>query len=349
MKPKRLFMPFLIILTIGLIGCQQVGKEELENNLTVEKAMENGKLALADGDYAKSKSNFQLALAEEEDNKEAKDWLVVAEEMELLVTYIENKEVEKAEESIADIKENDRYESVKSRIEEYESTLIALKSSMEKIDDEIASLNQKLEEGAYDEVIENGNTLKADENITETQLAVLNDMIEDAKAKQKQGEKEKQSEEPNQKEPSTSEQTGNFTYNTYTNSRFGFTVQYPTTFIQGPLPTNNDGRDFSNGEANILAYAGHINVLEDNEIIETYYNRALEAAPGSISYKQLGNDWYVISYKVGNDTVYEKAIIGESIISTVIITYPSSKQNYYEPMVTQIAKTFKGGQNELAW
>lgn len=343
MKPKRLFMPLLIILTIGLIGCQQVGKEGIENNSTVEKAIENGKLALADGDYAKSKSNFQLALAEDKGNKEAIDWLAVAEKMELLETYIENKEIEKAEEAIADIKENDHYEAVKSRIEEYESTLTALKSSIEKIDDEIASLNQKLEEGAYDEVIEKGDTLKADESITENQLAVLNDTIEDAKAKQKQSGK------PNKREPSTQEQTGNFTYNSYTNSRFGFTVQYPTTFAQAPPPTNNDGRQFYNGEATILAYGSHLNVLGENETIETYYNQALEDASGSITYKRLGDDWYVISYRAGTNTVYERTIIGESIISTVIITYPSGKQDYYEPMVTHISKTFKGGQNELAW
>lgn len=297
MKRALLLMPFFIHLLIGLIGCQQTIKNESAQNSTVEKAIENGKWVLADGDYAKSKSNFQLALAEDKDNREVKDWLNLAEKLEMLATHIENKEVEKAEEAIADIKKNGRYGAVKNQVEDYESTLTALKSSAEKMDDEVTE----------------------------------------------------QLEERNQSEALNPEPTGNFTYNTYTNPRFGFTVQYPSTFIQGPAPTNNDGRDFSNGEASILAYAGHINVLENNETIETYYNRALENAPGSISYKRLGSDWYVISYRAGTNTVYEKSIIGESIISTVIITYPSSKQDYYEPMVTYISKTLIGGQTELAW
>ncbi|MFB5284952.1 hypothetical protein [Peribacillus sp. Hz7] len=75
----------------------------------------------------------------------------------------------------------------------------------------------------------------------------------------------------------------------------------------------------------------------------------MEKIESSIVYKRLGSDWYVISYKDGSHMVYEKAIIGEDIISTVVITYPSSKQEYYGPMITRILRTFKGGQMELSW
>ena len=146
-----------------------------------------------------------------------------------------------------------------------------------------------------------------------------------------------------------SAQTESFTYHTYTNTRYGFTVEYPTTFTQGEAPTNNDGRNFYNGEANITASGSHINVIEDNETIETYYNQALEYITGNISYQRLGSDWYVISYTDGSNIVYEKSIIGTDIISNLVISYPSNKQDYYGPMVTRISGTFEGGETGLSW
>ena len=140
-----------------------------------------------------------------------------------------------------------------------------------------------------------------------------------------------------------------FLYNAYKNDRYGFTVEDPTTFAKGEAPTNGDGRKFYNGESTILAYAGHINIIEDNETIETYYYRALENAPSPITFQRLESDWYVISYHDGGNIVYQKGIIGEDIISTLIITYPSSKQAYYDPMVNRVAKSFKGGKTEIGF
>ncbi|GAA0433545.1 hypothetical protein GCM10008983_07710 [Lentibacillus halophilus] len=148
----------------------------------------------------------------------------------------------------------------------------------------------------------------------------------------------------NKKETAEQDQSKSFSYESYTNSRFGFSVDYPTTFSKEDAPTNNDGREFTNNEASILAYGSHINVLEGNETIETYYNRAIESNPGSIAYQQVGSDWYVISFKEGNDTIYEKAIIEKDIISTLKITYPTSRQSYYKPMVTHISEGFEGAE-----
>ena len=97
-------------------------------------------------------------------------------------------------------------------------------------------------------------------------------------------------EEVIKKQP-TSEQKNTFSYKTYTNTRFGFSIQYPTTFTEGPAPTNNDGRQFYNNDSSIVASGSH--TIEENETIETYYNQALEHAPGTVSYQRLGNDWHV--------------------------------------------------------
>lgn len=344
---KLRWMVVLMFLIFGFSGCQQVHKDETGNHSTTIKAIENGKLALADGDYTKAKNNFQLALAENKEHQEAADFFTLAGQMESLEKHIENKQFKKAQEVITKIKKNDLFDIVKSQIDDYESILADEKSLTQNIDHEITTLSKLLEQENFDKVIEAGEQLKVAGNISKSQLEKINDIIKKAKDKQKAVANQQQ--KPSQASGPQQNQQGNFTYQTYTNSRFGFTVQYPTTFTAYPPPTNNDGREFSNEEATITAYGSHINVLGENETIETYYQRALADAPGPVTYKALGNDWYVVSYRAGTNTVYEKAIIGETIISKVIITYPSSKQAYYDSMVTHVSKTFKGGKNELVW
>ncbi|GHI00301.1 hypothetical protein [Neobacillus kokaensis] len=144
-----------------------------------------------------------------------------------------------------------------------------------------------------------------------------------------------------QKETSGQEKNGAFTYKTYSNPKAGFSVEYPATFFRSPAPTYNDGREFYNEDCTIIASGIYIKV-KDKKAIAAYYNRALEHVTSSIAYKRLGHDWYVISYKEGSNTVYQKAIINKGTISTLKITYPSSKQKYYEPMINRISSTFKG-------
>ena len=52
-----------LLTTILLVGC---------NNGTYEKAMEQGKLALANGEFDKALASFELALQEEPNDKDAK-------------------------------------------------------------------------------------------------------------------------------------------------------------------------------------------------------------------------------------------------------------------------------------
>src|SRR5699024_6006111 len=62
-------------------------------------------------------------------------------------------------------------------------------------------------------------------------------------------------------------------YITYINTRFGFSIEHPTTFTEIEIPENNDGREFMNQEASIHVVRYYINIFEDNETIETYYNK----------------------------------------------------------------------------
>ncbi|MBM7654563.1 hypothetical protein [Neobacillus cucumis] len=137
--------------------------------------------------------------------------------------------------------------------------------------------------------------------------------------------------------------SGGFKYKTYQNGRFGFTVQYPDTLKMGPEPTNDDGRQFANEECEILAYGSFV---LDNETIQTEYQQAIDDAKISIAYQKLGSNWFVVSYKDVNNIVYEKSIIQDGVNYVLQITYPSSQQAKYGPMVTHIVNTYVPGHGE---
>ncbi|WML54338.1 hypothetical protein RCG17_06740 [Neobacillus sp. PS3-12] len=134
-----------------------------------------------------------------------------------------------------------------------------------------------------------------------------------------------------------------FMYKSFKNSRFGFTVQYPDTFTVGPEPTNNDGRQFNNGECEIVAYGSFV---VDGDTIQRDYEQAISDAKASIAYQKLGDNWFVISYKDVNNIVYEKAIIQDGVSYNLKITYPSSRQAKYGSMVTHIVNSFAPGHGE---
>ncbi len=135
-------------------------------------------------------------------------------------------------------------------------------------------------------------------------------------------------------------------YNTYTNERFGFTFEYPSDFVMDEPPTNGDGITVHNNELNVTAYGGHTNVVNEGETIETYYEEDLSSINAEISYQQIKDNWYVLSYKEGNEIVYKKFFFGDSTFNTFIITYPVEKQEVYEPIVTHISDSFVPSLNE---
>ena len=183
-KTTKRVIILAILLTVGLIGCQSSSKEDVKKNTIVERAIENGKLALADGDFAKSKSNFELALAEDGQYKEVESWLILVDAMEDFSLSLENKEIKKAQKALADIKKNKLHEVFKSQIDYYASTLEALKVSIKKVDDQIVVINELFKEGAFEEVIEEGNDLKKEDNITKRQMARIKRISKEATIEQ---------------------------------------------------------------------------------------------------------------------------------------------------------------------
>ncbi|WP_423800022.1 hypothetical protein [Neobacillus sp. SAB-20_R2A] len=132
-------------------------------------------------------------------------------------------------------------------------------------------------------------------------------------------------------------------FKTYTNSRFGYSIQYPDTFQMGLEPTNNDGREFSDGICQITSSGAH--AVEDNPL-QTEKDWAIQEVNGTILYQKTGDNWFVLSYQEGSTTVYKKTMLNDGISFSIVITYPSDKQNTYGPIVSHIVSTFVPGHSD---
>ncbi|SFE92075.1 hypothetical protein SAMN05428981_11062 [Bacillus sp. OV194] len=199
---KNLFFIVSMIICAMLIGgCTSTTSKETKpvENPTVTKAIENGKLATANGEFDKAKSNFELAISEDKKNSNAEEWLSLVSNIQSLETAISTKEIENTDDLLKEIKENKHYSAIKSKVHGYKSTIQELKISKEKKDKEIASLKNQLDNKEYQSVIEKGKSMQEDKNIFPSQLTEVKNIVEQAKKKlneqivaQQQAEKEAQ-------------------------------------------------------------------------------------------------------------------------------------------------------------
>ncbi|GGP10127.1 hypothetical protein [Oceanobacillus neutriphilus] len=145
--------------------------------------------------------------------------------------------------------------------------------------------------------------------------------------------------------------TAEESYESYANARFGFSVEYPSTFGADYMPENGDGIEVHDDTATIIASGSHFGLTEESSIlakeeesIEPFYEYALAEAKEegeSVSYERLEDDWYVISYFDGTNNIYKKSILADDYIANLSIEYPADLQEEYETMVERVSETFQ--------
>lgn len=124
--------------------------------------------------------------------------------------------------------------------------------------------------------------------------------------------------------------------------RYGYSVSYPTSFVPGETPDNDDGLRFTSkdGKVELIVYGAN-NVFGDT--VETLYNKDLNSIPGDIAYQRIKDNWYVVSWVDGDRIYYTKKFTGTESENTLIISYPQSQKNIYDEMVTYVSQTFYPG------
>lgn len=188
MKRKLLFFTYLIFISLVTIGCasnESKGTAPDENSSIVKEAIDKGKLALADSDIEKAKSNFNLALMEDSENVEAKEWVELIEKYDHFISEVDEQEPDKAEKTLNELKKDDKYELIEPLTKDAEQKLNTHVEAIEELDLKIAALSD-----LYDPEDENSmpsedylyliNEILTNPNITEKQKKFVEDFEEDA-------------------------------------------------------------------------------------------------------------------------------------------------------------------------
>ena len=132
------------------------------------------------------------------------------------------------------------------------------------------------------------------------------------------------------------------TYDVYTNSRFGFSIMYPTFLSPQPEPENGDGRVFSNGKDEEMSVYASYNVLDQS--IEELYQECQSNVDGTVTYADQKDNWFLVSGTNEEGTIlYRKTILTDDIEYTVSVTYPKDKKQQYDEIVEKVAESFKVG------
>lgn len=132
------------------------------------------------------------------------------------------------------------------------------------------------------------------------------------------------------------------TYETYTNNKYGFSIDYPTNLIADTLPTNGDGLLFKSIDGTVSISVSGINNVS-NETSESLYNRELSKLRVKPDYNALFKKSYAISWDENGTTYYKYYVVCEnnSSIQGFAIEYPTNQNDTYAPMIEKVYKSFK--------
>ncbi|MFD1064723.1 hypothetical protein [Oceanobacillus locisalsi] len=227
-------------------------------------------------------------------------------------------------------------------------TLIACTDDEDTADNQTNNDQENMEENNEDAQNENGNqTNDNQDNINENDR---NSEEADENTSNNPSDSTNDSETDGDTEVKEDTEAEEDAYDSYENGRFGFSVEYPSTFEADYMPENNDGIEVNDDTATIIASGSHASITEEgtafvNEVesIEPYYEGELAEAEEegeSISYQRQEDDWYVVSYNDGTNHIYKKSILGDDYIANLVIEYPADLQEEYEPMVERVSDTF---------
>jgi vacuolar-type H+-ATPase subunit I/STV1 len=229
-------------------------------NSTYEKAMEQGELAIANGEFDKALGLFELATNEEPKEQEAKKqygYLVAffhvqeafdKQQWDKVITKANNLLIN---ESLAS--------NMKKELKQKVETAEVNKAVVEKV----TNIKDLIKNKKYTDAQKEINQLKLDVKSQEalsfyfsevTQVeATLNEEINKQEEAAEKAETEKAAKEKAKAEEVAKKNA--IVWDTYNNARYAFSIKYPEGWLGGPEATNGDGRAlYRKDNTEVLAY-----------------------------------------------------------------------------------------------
>jgi hypothetical protein len=126
-------------------------------------------------------------------------------------------------------------------------------------------------------------------------------------------------------------------WKTYTNARFGFRLSHPPGLVESRAPDNGGGQEFHTKDKEFsLATFGHF--VPENQTLDSIWKDELKSLGDSVTYKNKGDSWFVISGVKEGTEYYYKTYVQKGNWAAFQITYPHEKAKQYDSWVERIAK-----------
>ncbi|TWB41945.1 hypothetical protein [Nitrospirillum pindoramense] len=136
-------------------------------------------------------------------------------------------------------------------------------------------------------------------------------------------------------------------YDSYTNSRFDYTICYPRAFTPQREADNGDGRAFkAAGGAELLAFGAYNvrSVTARQGLDEAVAD--LKKDGFDVRYTALKQTWFVVSGAgtVGKDAdriVYQRTLFKGDTVVTARLTYPAPQAAAYAPFIKELGRCLR--------
>jgi hypothetical protein len=130
-------------------------------------------------------------------------------------------------------------------------------------------------------------------------------------------------------------------WSTYSNPRYGTTIDYPIDLFSAPDPPseNGDGQIIhtADGRAELIIYG--LNNM-DGERPDVYISRHVNL--DDVAYKKIGSDFYVVSGTRGTIIFYERCNFpNDDVLNCFSVTYPAAEKAAWDPIVTRMSQSLR--------
>ncbi|WP_055070219.1 hypothetical protein [Clostridium massiliamazoniense] len=139
----------------------------------------------------------------------------------------------------------------------------------------------------------------------------------------------------------TIEENNTLEYKTYTNTKYGFSLEYPA-FLTKKICSNDDNSiTLKNETSTISLYAfGSNNTL--NETPRLAFERNLKESR-NVTYKYLIENYYIIAGSEENEAYCKYSVVGPKSINSFTLKYPKELEEDLTPVIDKIIVNFKSG------
>ena len=133
---------------------------------------------------------------------------------------------------------------------------------------------------------------------------------------------------------------------TYRNTRYGTSIEYPSRFVLGRPPDNNDGQSFSADDGATLRVWGSLNTNAYDLAKLEADMREGQAVNEIVSGSDRGANWFAFTGRRGSDQLFYRRYLlshHELVINAFDIGYPEASRATYDPIVARIARSLHPG------